>query len=125
MSNYTTFPTEAHDDRSVFIEYAMNIGRAYRNQATGLIDICRHFSQVSPQHAHQDGDLRVYNHPRFTCPGLTFPCRVLRVCDLALRSAANSGTEVTDEANQRFKEATQVLSRYSERWHPSLDPSGQ
>jgi len=61
MTNYTTFPTEAHDDSSVFIDYATNIGRAYRSQAMGLIDMCRRFSQVSPQHAHQDGDLRRYN----------------------------------------------------------------
>ena len=50
---------------------------------------------------------------------LTFSCRVLRLCDLALHSAADSGNEVTEEANQRFNEATQVLSRYSERWHPA------
>ncbi|KAH9165694.1 hypothetical protein EDB89DRAFT_2076551 [Lactarius sanguifluus] len=103
MADYTTFPKGAHDDSSVFIDYARIIGRAYDSQAMGLIDMCRSFSQVTLQHAHQDGDLR----------------RVLRVCDLALRSAADSGTEVTDEANQRFKEATQVLSRYSERWHQS------
>ncbi|KAH9037017.1 hypothetical protein EDB84DRAFT_1577669 [Lactarius hengduanensis] len=104
MTNYTTFPTGAHrdDDDSVLIDYAMNIGRAYRNQVMELINLCRHFSHLAPQFAHQDDDLR----------------RVLRICDLALRSAADSGKEVTDEANQRFKEATQVLSRYSERWHP-------
>ncbi|KAH8988286.1 hypothetical protein EDB86DRAFT_2947146, partial [Lactarius hatsudake] len=42
---------------------------------------------------------------------------VLRVCDLALRSAADSGTKVTDEANARFEEATQVLTSHSERDH--------
>ncbi|KAH8999891.1 hypothetical protein EDB86DRAFT_618186 [Lactarius hatsudake] len=103
MADYTTFPKGAHDDSSVFIDYARIIGIAYDSQAMGLIDMCRSFSQVTLQHAHQDGDLR----------------RVLRVCDLALRSAADSGMEVTDEANQRFKEATQVLSNYSERWHQS------
>ncbi|KAI9451455.1 hypothetical protein BJY52DRAFT_1352080, partial [Lactarius psammicola] len=106
MTNYTTFPLGAQNDSSVFIDHAKNIGRAYRNQAMELIDICRHFSQVAPQLAHQEDDLR----------------RVLRVCDLALRSAADSGTEVTNEANQRFKEATEVLCRYSERWHPSHQP---
>ncbi|KAF8269922.1 hypothetical protein EI94DRAFT_1723906 [Lactarius quietus] len=91
MSRYTTFPTGAHNDLA-FIDYATKIGRAYRNQAIGLIDICRHFNIVAlaPQHAHQDDDLRRYNQPRF----------------------------LTDEANQRFKEATQVLSKYAERWHP-------
>ncbi|KAH9037016.1 hypothetical protein EDB84DRAFT_1481771 [Lactarius hengduanensis] len=109
MTDYTTFPKGAHDSSSVFIDYARIIGRAYESQAMGLIDMCRSFSQVTPQYAHQDSDLR----------------RVLRVCDIALRSAADSGTEVTDEANQRFKEAIQVLSRYSERWHQSRqhDPS--
>jgi hypothetical protein len=29
--------------------------------------------------------------------------------------------KVTPEAKQRFKEATQVLKRYSERWHPSRE----
>jgi hypothetical protein len=36
-------------------------------------------------------------------------------CDLALRSAAYSGTKVTDEADTRFKEATQMLSSHSAR----------
>ncbi|KAF8260501.1 hypothetical protein EI94DRAFT_1748287 [Lactarius quietus] len=48
---------------------------------------------------------------------MTCYCRISRVCDIALRSAANSGTKVTDEANARFKEATQVLSSHSERRH--------
>lgn len=38
-----------------------------------------------------------------------------RVCDLALRSAADSGTRVTDEASARFEEATQMLSSHSVR----------
>lgn len=38
-----------------------------------------------------------------------------RACDLALRSAADSGTNVADEANARFKDATEILSNYSER----------
>lgn len=38
-----------------------------------------------------------------------------RECDLALRSAADLGTKVTDEANVRFKEATRMLSSHSER----------
>ncbi|KAH9172510.1 hypothetical protein EDB89DRAFT_885835 [Lactarius sanguifluus] len=46
---------------------------------------------------------------------------MLRVCDLALRSAADSGTKVTQEANSRFEEAIQVLSSHSERRH-HLDP---
>jgi hypothetical protein len=37
-----------------------------------------------------------------------------QVCDLALSSAADSGTNVTDEANARFEEATRVLSGHSE-----------
>ncbi|KAF8266957.1 hypothetical protein EI94DRAFT_1786672 [Lactarius quietus] len=40
---------------------------------------------------------------------------MLRACDLALHSAADSGTNVTDEANVRLQEATRVLSSYSER----------
>ena len=38
---------------------------------------------------------------------------MLRVCDLALQSAAESGTNETDEANVRFEEATRVLSSHS------------
>jgi hypothetical protein len=49
---------------------------------------------------------------------MTFACRTLRVCDIALRSAADSGSNVTDEANVRFQEATQVLSNYLERMEP-------
>ena len=40
------------------------------------------------------------------------------MCDIALRSAANSGSKGADEANARFKEATQVLNDYLERIHP-------
>jgi hypothetical protein len=43
---------------------------------------------------------------------MTFACRTLRVCDIALRSAADSGLKVSDEANARFKEATQALSNH-------------
>jgi hypothetical protein len=38
-----------------------------------------------------------------------------RLCDLALRSAADSGTNVTDEANARFEKATLALCDHSER----------
>ncbi|KAI9440444.1 hypothetical protein H4582DRAFT_2097302, partial [Lactarius indigo] len=100
MTDYTTLPMEAHDNRSVFVEHAWNIGRAYRNQALELISMCRLLSRLAPpKFLHEDAELR----------------RILRVCDLALRSAANSGTEVTDEANARFKEATRLLSTLSGR----------
>ena len=52
---------------------------------------------------------------------MTFVPRVLRAGDLALRSAADSGRKVTPEAKKRFKEATQVLIRYSDIWHPSRE----
>ncbi|KAH9062538.1 hypothetical protein EDB83DRAFT_2675313 [Lactarius deliciosus] len=99
MTDYITLPLEAHgDNRSVFLEHAWNIGRAYRNQALELISICLLLSRIAPPKlAYEDAELR----------------RKLRVCDLALRSAANSGTKVTDEANARFEEATWVLSSHS------------
>ncbi len=50
----------------------------------------------------------------FVLPLLISFCRVLRVCDIALRSAIDSGTKGTDEANARFAEAIRVLSSYSE-----------
>jgi hypothetical protein len=46
---------------------------------------------------------------------MTCSCRSFRICDFALRSAAESGTTATDEANARFEEATQVLINLSER----------
>ena len=39
------------------------------------------------------------------------------MCDLALRSAAESGTNVTDEANARFKDATDMLRNETIRKH--------
>ncbi|KAI9438915.1 hypothetical protein H4582DRAFT_2142014 [Lactarius indigo] len=103
MTDRTTLPLEAHDNRSVFLSQAWNIGRAYRNQAMELISICQLLSRIAPpKFAHEHAELR----------------RMRRVCDLALRSAADSGTKVTDEANARFKEATQVLSKHLERTHP-------
>ncbi|KAH9022921.1 hypothetical protein EDB84DRAFT_1509594 [Lactarius hengduanensis] len=99
MADYTTLPLEAHDtNRSVFLEHAWNIGRAYRNQAMELISICRLVSLLAPPKlAHEDAELR----------------RIRRGCDLALHSAADSGAKVTDEANARFKEATRLLSSHS------------
>lgn len=51
---------------------------------------------------------------------MTFLGRTFRVCDIALRSAAESGTKVTDEANARFREAIHELSIHSERRLPLL-----
>ncbi|KAH9172508.1 hypothetical protein EDB89DRAFT_2069590 [Lactarius sanguifluus] len=92
---------EAHgDNRSLFLEHAWNIGRAYRNQALELISICQLLPQLAPpKFVHEDAELR----------------RILRVCDLVLRSAADSGTETTDEANTRFEEATQILGHFARR----------
>ena len=45
-------------------------------------------------------------------PSLTFAYRVLRTCDFALHSAANSGQKVTHKANKRFEKVTRVLCRY-------------
>ncbi|KAI9432326.1 hypothetical protein H4582DRAFT_1105147 [Lactarius indigo] len=102
MSDFATLPLEAHDNRPLFLEHAWNIGGAYRNQAMELISICQLFSRLAPPKIlHEDVELR----------------RMRRVCDLALHSAANSGTRVTDGANARFKEATQMLSNHSERRH--------
>ncbi|KAN0133581.1 hypothetical protein V8E53_008749 [Lactarius tabidus] len=97
-----SLPLKAHDNRSVFLENARNIGRAYRNQALELISICQLLSRIAPPKlVHEHSELR----------------RTLRVCDLALRSAANSGTRVTDETNARFEEATRILSNHSVRRH--------
>jgi hypothetical protein len=49
---------------------------------------------------------------------MSFSCRVLQVCDISLRSAADSGSKGADEANARFEEAIQVLSNYLERMEP-------
>jgi hypothetical protein len=119
MSCYTTLPLEAHVDKSVFLEYAWNTGKAYRNQALELISICQLLSHIAlPKLEHEDAELRRYpNTPGFL--HAPFPLktsyRICRLCDLALRSAADSGTVVTNETSARFKEATQALSSHSER----------
>ncbi|KAH9023012.1 hypothetical protein EDB84DRAFT_1509555 [Lactarius hengduanensis] len=101
-ANYTTLPLEAHKNRLLFLEHARNIGRAYRNQALELISICQLFSRIAtPKFVHEDTELR----------------KMLTVCDVALRSAADSGTKVTDEANALFKEATTTLNSHSESDH--------
>ena len=61
MTNYrgTTLPLEAHKNRTLFLEHARNIGRAYRNQALELISICQLLSRIaSPKFAHEDAELR-------------------------------------------------------------------
>ncbi|KAF8268652.1 hypothetical protein EI94DRAFT_1700067 [Lactarius quietus] len=98
MTDCATLPLEALDNKSVFRERMWNIGRAYRNQAMELISICQLISRIAPPKlAHEDRELT----------------RIRQVCDLAMRSAADSGTKVTDEANARFKEAIQMLSTHS------------
>ncbi|KAI9457241.1 hypothetical protein BJY52DRAFT_515138 [Lactarius psammicola] len=98
MTDYATLPLKAHDNRFMFLEHAWNIGRAYRHRAMELISICQLLSHLAPPKlAHEDAELR----------------RMRRICDLALRSAADSGTKVTDEANKFFEEATQMLSNHS------------
>ena len=59
MSDYTTLPLQAHDNRSMFLEHAWNIGRAYRNQAIELISICQLLSRLAPpKFVHEDAELR-------------------------------------------------------------------
>ncbi|KAI9456027.1 hypothetical protein BJY52DRAFT_1224387 [Lactarius psammicola] len=61
-----------------------------------------------PKLAHEDADLRSVQ---------------LQVCNRALRSAADSGKEVTDEVDERFEEAIQVLSEFSGRSKPHNEES--
>jgi hypothetical protein len=106
MTDYATLPLQAHDNRSAFLEHAWNIGRAYRNRAIELISICQFLSRFAPPtFSHQDTEVR----------------RLRSACDIAIRSAAESGTKTTDEANTLFKRATKVLSNYSKR-KLRLDP---
>ena len=63
MTDYATLPLQAHEDRSVFLEHAWNIGSAYRNQAIELIATCQHLSQdlsrlAAPKFLHEDAELR-------------------------------------------------------------------
>ena len=50
MTDYTqaSLPLGAHDNGSVFLENAWNIGRAYRNQALQLIALCQLLSRIAP-----------------------------------------------------------------------------
>ena len=124
MTDYTTLPLQAHDDRSLFLDHAWNIGRAYRNQAIELISICQFVSRLaSPKLLHEDAELRRWPIAIGPCicrifPSLTFSCRIRRACDLALQSAADSGWKATDKANALFKEATEMLGDHSERRLP-------
>ena len=49
-----TLPLEARDNRSLFLEYAWNIGRSYRNQAIELISIYQFISRLSPPKLAQE-----------------------------------------------------------------------
>lgn len=123
MTDYAqaTLPLQARDNRSLFLEHAWNIGRAYRNRAIELISIYQFISRLAPpKRAQEYAELRRYETtPRFLHSfvflPLTFSCRMCRLCDLALRSAADSGTKVTNEADARFSEAIQMLSSHSAR----------
>ena len=41
-------------DKFSFVRYMKNVGRAYRRQATELIDVCRTFVQAGEQTPHSD-----------------------------------------------------------------------
>jgi hypothetical protein len=59
MANYSTLPLEAHENVSLFLGHATNLGRAYRNQALELISICQLLSRIaSPKCTHEYADLR-------------------------------------------------------------------
>ena len=117
ITEYTSLPLESHKNRSLFLKHARDIGKAYKNQALELISICQLLSRIaSPKCVHEDAELRrELPFTPFALPPMTFSCRAFRMCDIALRSAADSGAKVTEEADARFKEATKVLSSYSER----------
>lgn len=120
MTDCVSLPLEAHDNISAFLKHAWNIGRAYRNQALELISICQLFSRIAPPKlVHEDAELRRYlntsSSSHICLPTFTISCRIIRACDLALRSAADSGAKVTEEANARFKEATRLLTGHSGR----------
>ncbi|KAI9437644.1 hypothetical protein H4582DRAFT_2057979 [Lactarius indigo] len=59
----------------------------------------------------------------FTTKDRTRIRRTLRVCDIVLQFATDSGKEVSDKASKRPEEATQALSRYPKRFHPDCDPT--
>jgi hypothetical protein len=55
----TALPLESHKNRSLFLEHAKNIGKAYRNRALELISICQLLSQIaSPKCVHEDAELK-------------------------------------------------------------------
>ncbi len=54
MVDDATLPLEAHDNKSVFLEHAWNIGRAYRNQSIELISICQLLSRLAPPKLAQE-----------------------------------------------------------------------
>jgi hypothetical protein len=61
MADYAgaTLPMQSHDNKSVFLEHAWNIGRAYRNQAMELISICQLLARiVPPKLAHEHAELK-------------------------------------------------------------------
>jgi hypothetical protein len=58
MSDYAILPSQVQD-RSIYLEHAWNIGRAYRNQAIELISLCQHLSRLAPPTFwHEYADMR-------------------------------------------------------------------
>ena len=59
QSDHTVPPLGAHDERSLFLDRAWNVGRAYRNQALRLISLCQLISRIaSPTLSHEDAELK-------------------------------------------------------------------
>ncbi|KAN0137492.1 hypothetical protein V8E53_004543 [Lactarius tabidus] len=78
MADCATIPLEAHNNRSVYLEQAWNIGRAYRNQAMALISICQPLFRIAPPKlVHQDAELRRHR--------LDFPLSVYSKIEIAKR----------------------------------------
>ncbi|KAH9018214.1 hypothetical protein EDB83DRAFT_181314 [Lactarius deliciosus] len=83
-------------DPFTFRKYFKNIGRAYREQATTLIEICRLYVDTRPQtYAENDG---LQN--------------VLRLADAALSAAGSAGKGTTAEATDAFVRVQEEIKQF-------------
>ncbi|KAI9435076.1 hypothetical protein H4582DRAFT_702259 [Lactarius indigo] len=73
-----------------------NIGRAYREQATTLIEICRLYVEASPQTYSTDRDLQ----------------NILRLADSVLVAAGSAGKGTTVEATKAFVRFQEEINRF-------------
>jgi hypothetical protein len=83
-------------DPHTFRKHFQNVGRAYREQATTLIELCRLYAETASQTYTQHDRLQ----------------KIFQLADAALSAAGNAKQGTTDEATNAFLRVQKEIARF-------------